>query len=191
MPWLWEAMKDVVSCDKLRVGANDLWSEDFRMGEPTWLKTKYFLIGRANAGNWNILVPAGRENNCDSASSGERTRKSPNQCRFGGVGVIGLRYLRSIRTGTRLESRTIEGESPVAGNDASGSSILSSAEHEEFCVNYPGPSGKAKYSPETDSEPVLWRKGEKHFEKKSEIVPETVRLQAVGAPIGGDGVPFA
>ena len=73
----------------------------------------------------------------------------------------------------------------------SGSSILSSAEHEEFCVNLPGPSGKAKYSPETDSEPVLWRKGEKHFEKKSEIVPETVRLQAVGAPIGGDGVPFA
>ena len=27
------------------------------------------------------------------------------------------------------------------------SSILSSAEHEEFCVNLPGPSGKAKYSP--------------------------------------------
>ena len=24
MPWLWEAMKDVVSCDKVRVGANDL-----------------------------------------------------------------------------------------------------------------------------------------------------------------------
>ena len=24
MPWLWEAKKDVVSCDKLRVGANDL-----------------------------------------------------------------------------------------------------------------------------------------------------------------------
>ena len=34
------------------------------------------------------------------------------------------------------------------------SSILSSAEHEEFCVNLPGPSGKAKYSRETDSEPV-------------------------------------
>ena len=37
--------------------------------------------------------------------------------------------------------------------EASG--ILSSAEHEEFCVNQPGPSGKAKYSRETDSEPVL------------------------------------
>ena len=42
-------------------------------------------------------------------------------------------------------------------------------------------SGKAKYSRETDSEPVPWGKGEKHFEQKSEIVPETVRLQAVGA----------
>ena len=30
------------------------------------------------------------------------------------------------------------------------SSILSSAEHEEFCVNQPGPSGKAKYSRETE-----------------------------------------
>ena len=61
------------------------------------------------------------------------------------------------------------------------SGILSSAGHEKSCVNLPGPSGKAKYSRETDSEPVLWRKGEKNFEQKSEIVPETVRLQAVGA----------
>ena len=113
MPWLWEAMKDVVSCDKLRVGANDHWSEDFRMGEPTWLKTKYFLMGRANAGNWNILVPAGRENNCDSASSGERTRNSPNRYRLGVIGVVGPRYSWSIWTGTCLENQAIEGESPV------------------------------------------------------------------------------
>ena len=33
--------------------------------------------------------------------------------------------------------------------------ILSSAGHEKSCVNLPGPSGKAKYSRETDSEPVL------------------------------------
>ena len=70
------------------------------------------------------------------------------------------------------------------------SGILSSAGHEESCVNLPGPSGKAKYSRETDSEPVPWGKGEKHFEQKSEIVPETVRLQAVGAR-KCDGVPFA
>ena len=40
MPWLSEAMKDVISCDKLRVGANNLSSGDFRMGQPSWLKTR-------------------------------------------------------------------------------------------------------------------------------------------------------
>ena len=29
-----ETMKDVISCDKPRVGANNLRSEDFRMGKP-------------------------------------------------------------------------------------------------------------------------------------------------------------
>ena len=70
------------------------------------------------------------------------------------------------------------------------SSILSSAGHVKPCMNLPGPSGKAKYSWETDSEPVPWGKGEKNPEQGSEIDPETMRLQAVGA-IRGDGVPFA
>ena len=35
MPRHIEAMKDVVSCDKLRVGANNLKSGDFRMGQPS------------------------------------------------------------------------------------------------------------------------------------------------------------
>ena len=34
MPWVLEAMKDVVSCDKLRGGATTVTSEDFRMGKP-------------------------------------------------------------------------------------------------------------------------------------------------------------
>ena len=38
MPRLSEAMKDVISCDKLRVGANNLLSGDFRMGQPGMLK---------------------------------------------------------------------------------------------------------------------------------------------------------
>ena len=38
MPWLSEAMKDVTSCDKPRVGANNLLSGDFRMGQPITLK---------------------------------------------------------------------------------------------------------------------------------------------------------
>ena len=66
------------------------------------------------------------------------------------------------------------------------------AGHEEPCLKLPGPSGKAKYSWETDSEQVPWGKGEKHPEQGSEIVPETVRLQAVGVPSTRDDcVPFA
>ena len=36
MPWHWEPMKDVTSCDKLRGGAHIRQSVDFRMGEPTY-----------------------------------------------------------------------------------------------------------------------------------------------------------
>ena len=71
------------------------------------------------------------------------------------------------------------------------SSILSTAGSETPCRKLPAPSGKAKYSQETDSELVLWRKGEKNRKQRSEKEPETVRLQAVGAPLWGDGVPFA
>ncbi len=54
----------------------------------------------------------------------------------------------------------------------------------KFCVNQPEPSGKAKYSSETDSEQVPWGKGEKYSEQESEIDPETIHLQAVGALLG-------
>ena len=91
-----------------------------------------------------------------------------------------------------LESLTKEGDSPVHVQENNLSSILSTAEHEKFCGKLPGPSGKAKYSWETDSELVPWGKGEKHPEQGSEIVPETVRLQAVGVCIYVDDcVPFA
>ena len=69
---------------------------------------------------------------------------------------------------------------------------LSRAGPEKSCLNPAAPSAKAKYSWETDSEPVPWGKGEKYSEQESEIVPETVRLQAVGVCIYmDDGVPFA
>ena len=91
-----------------------------------------------------------------------------------------------------LESLTTEGDSPVSRHDINLCSILSTAEHEKFCGNLPGPSGKAKYSWETDSELVPWGKGEKHPEQGSEIVPETMRLQAVGVrQLADDCVPFA
>ena len=54
-----------------------------------------------------------------------------------------------------METSTAEGESPVRETDGVlRFRSLSSAEHEEFCVNRRGPSRKAKYYRETDSEPV-------------------------------------
>ena len=38
-----EAMKDVISCDKPRVGANNLRSGDFRMGQPIMINLKILL----------------------------------------------------------------------------------------------------------------------------------------------------
>jgi hypothetical protein len=38
MPWLSETMKDVISCDKPRGGANNPLSVDFRMGKPDTVK---------------------------------------------------------------------------------------------------------------------------------------------------------
>ena len=76
---------------------------------------------------------------------------------------------------------TKEGESPVHEINLLPNSILSRAGHVKSCLNPPGPSGKTKNSRETDSEQVPWGKGEKYPEQGSEIDPETIRLQAVGA----------
>ena len=115
MPRLTEAMKDVISCDKLRVGANNLWSGDFRMGQPSRLKDGYsYQCKRANAGNWNILVPAGRENKwmIPLVVASERGTAQT---------VDVARRQRGCRTATlyanreqnTLENVTIDGDSPV------------------------------------------------------------------------------
>ena len=90
-----------------------------------------------------------------------------------------------------MERATEEGDSPVQVIEVIDSGILSRAGHVKPCLNSRGPSRKAKYSWETDSELVPWGKGEKNPKKGSETDPETVRLQAVGAHLLGDSVPFA
>ena len=50
MPRLSQAKKDVISCDKPRVGANNLRCADFRMGQPGILKICH-SVRKANAGN--------------------------------------------------------------------------------------------------------------------------------------------
>ena len=63
-----------------------------------------------------------------------------------------LRHLDRERNG--LESPAREGDSPVCEATSRPSGILSNAGHEKACAKPPGPSGKAKYFRETDSEPV-------------------------------------
>ena len=53
-----------------------------------------------------------------------------------------------------LERPAVAGDSPVHEWSPRRSGILSSAGHEKSCVKLRGPSRKAKYSRETDSEPV-------------------------------------
>jgi hypothetical protein len=88
-----------------------------------------------------------------------------------------------------------EGESPVIERVIPPAAIPSSAGHGKPGVNLGGPPPKAKYSWTTDSVIVARAKGEKYPVKGSEIVPETMYLQAVGGlwPLGAmaDGVPFA
>ena len=89
-----------------------------------------------------------------------------------------------------MEKSAAEGESPVHEIIYHPSSILSRAGPVKPCLNLAAPSAKAKYSWETDSEPVPWGKGEKHPDEGSETVSETGRLQTVGGILYPDGVPF-
>ena len=88
-----------------------------------------------------------------------------------------------------------EGESPVSERNDPPAVIPSIARHEKPGVNQRGPPRKAKYYWTTDSVIVARVKGEKNPGEGSEIVPETMYLQAVGGlwPLGAmaDGVPFA
>ena len=90
-----------------------------------------------------------------------------------------------------MESRSLEGERPVTENRSHAREFLSSASHVKRRVNPRGPPRKAEYHPETDSERVPRGKGEKNRCERSEIEPETVCLQGVGASKWSDGVPFA
>ena len=68
-------------------------------------------------------------------------------------------------------------------------SIQSSTEHEEFGVNIGGPPSKAKYYGTTDRESTV-RERRKERREPSEIEPETLCLQTVGALYKSDGVPI-
>ena len=96
----------------------------------------------------------------------------------------------SAQTGACLESVGAEGDTPVRVTCGCGCRHLSRAGHVESCPNQRGPSRKA----EDCRRPIVYQYREGKVGSTpggSEIEPETVRLQAVGAPLWCDGVPFA
>ena len=91
MPWHYKAMKDATTCDKLGGAGRKHWSQDLWMGEPgmSYIMSsidEYIVNEKEYLGNWNILVPRGKEREIDSVSSGERKRRSPNQPKGWGYG---------------------------------------------------------------------------------------------------------
>src|SRR3990172_9071899 len=84
MPWRQVPMKDVEHCDKPRVAVCRRSSGDVRMGKPTLGAQASERIGgvktkarrREPGGLKHLNTPRKRDH---SASSGERTRISPNQ----------------------------------------------------------------------------------------------------------------
>lgn len=154
MPRLLEAKKDVISCDKPGRGANDQLKPGFPNGATQYVEGVLFRKGRQTRGTETSKYPQEEKINNDSASSGERKRNSPNRLCLGTTGVVGLRCSKKLLKWNALESVTKEGDSPVHESTTKLSSILSRAGHVKSCLNQRGPSRKAKYSQETDSEPV-------------------------------------
>ncbi len=80
-------------------------------------------------------------------------------------GVVGPRHCMKWWE-ERSGKSAIEGDSPVIERQWSIVVSWVARDTRNPALNLAGPSGKAKYSRETDSERVLWRKGEKHLEQE-------------------------
>ena len=83
-----------------------------------------------------------------------------------------------------MENRSREGDRPVSENPSTPREFPSNTVHVKLRMNLRRPRHKAKYYLATDSELVPRGKGEKNRCERSEIVPEIMCLQGVGAPQG-------
>jgi hypothetical protein len=113
MPWVLEAKKDVISCDKPGGSANTIWSRRFPNGATRCIEDASPSNRSKPAELKHLSKQRRRKQFSDCASSGERTRISPNQVDYGQSGVIGLQCGLKLYNRTGLERPTIEGDSPV------------------------------------------------------------------------------
>jgi hypothetical protein len=72
MPWLVEAMKDVLGCDKPRGAAKELWSGDFRMGQPSVVRiTLQLLVGRTQGSETSQYLKEEKSNEIPLVAASE------------------------------------------------------------------------------------------------------------------------
>ena len=88
MPRLSEAKKDVVSCEKLRIGANSRLTRRCPNGATQHVEDMLPARGSTRGTETSKYLEE-EKTISDSASSGERTRISPNRCGYGHAGVVG------------------------------------------------------------------------------------------------------
>ena len=84
MPWYMAPKKDVTSCEKLRVVANERWTADIRMRElnasnVALLRNESIVTREGTWGTETSNYPEEKKVKNDSESSGERNWKSPNR----------------------------------------------------------------------------------------------------------------
>ena len=153
MPWVWEAMKDVVSCDKPGGTAHEYYIPGFPNGTTCYTEGIASVARRKPTRRTETSkYPEEKKITNDSLSSGERTGKSLNLWSVLHEGCrTAFRKHHQVEFFGKLGHR---GWKPRKRKLMWTSSILSRAGPEESCLNLPAPSGKAKYSSDTDSEPV-------------------------------------
>src|ERR1041384_7850358 len=127
MPWVLEAKKDVISCDKPGGVANTHYIPGFPNGATQLSEGQLPCKGSKRSELKHLSRSRRRKQFSDCASSGERTRRSPNRCDYGHTGVVGLQCGLKVYSGTVLESTITEGDNPVHDINFIPSSILSTA----------------------------------------------------------------
>lgn len=107
--WFETPTKGVTSYDILRRAACMLWTGG------AWMRLRFRTERSGNAGNWNVLVPAGKEINWDAVSNGEWKQRKANW--FNAVMYwrwsVWTAFTSFQATWTHLERWTAEGDSPV------------------------------------------------------------------------------
>ena len=72
MPWLVEAMKDVLGCDKPRGAAKELWSGDFRMGQPSMVRFMLPFGGRTQGSETSQYLKEEKSNEIPIVAASEK-----------------------------------------------------------------------------------------------------------------------